>query len=282
MKFLFKIEDLLNSALFWVGGKISKGWEKVRPAWVVRLSTWWSLQVAKLKSIPVKLKQFIAKNKEAPKAILSVDYKGIFTQALETGKKAYLQHKQSSPVKAILSALGMPFNFLFKWAKSLSPVQFVLLFSSTMASVLAVLGITLNSYRMVQKSEQRGRSPASVELEDPYDRPGYYKKETREVSFTNVKLPVFIMGITELQSLMIDFSVNASNRATKQWLERHEFQVRDHLVLTVEPLLPAYPLTDEGRAVLTEKIKHEINVFLKNREVEGEVREVRLIYILAN
>lgn len=282
MKFLFKIEDALNSALIWVGAQMSKGWLKVRPAWFVRFSSWWLIQVNRMKSIPGKMKAFIAENKEAPKSILKVDYKGIFVQALEAGKKAYAQQKQDSPIKAILSALGMPFNFLYKWAKSLSPAQFLLLFSSTFASILAVLGIAINSYRLVEKSSQVGRQPASVELEDNYNRPGYYKKETREVSFTNVKLPVFVTGITELQSLMIDFSVNTSNRATRQWLERHEFQVRDHLVLTVEPLLPAYPMTDEGRAVLTEKLKHEINIFLKTRNVEGEVREVRLIYILAN
>lgn len=282
MKFLFKIEDALNSAILWIGSYLNKGWVKVRPAWFMRFVAWWTVQKSKLQSIPALCRDFVAKNKEAPKNILKVDYKGIFSQAIEAGKKAYSQNKKDSPIKAVLSALAIPFNFIFKWAKSLSPGQFLLLFSSTLASIMAILGITINSYRLVEKSSQMSRSPASIEVENLYDRPGYYKKETREVSFTNVKLPVFVMGITELQSLMIDFSVNTSNRATRQWLEKHEFQVRDHLVLTVEPLLPAYPMTDEGRVVLTEKLKHEINTFLKTREVEGEVKEVRIIYILAN
>lgn len=281
MKFLFKIEDAINNGLFWLGDKLLQIWTKICPTWLARWQEKLMQLVAFIKALPQKLKSKALELKDSPRELLKVDYKGIFTQAIEAGKKVYAQHKQHSPIKAILAALSTPFTFLYQWAKSLSPAHFVVLFTFTMGSLLSVMGIAINSHRIMEKSNVE-RAPASVEVLDPYDRPEYYKKETREVTFTNVKLPVFVTGITELRSLLVDFSVITSNRATKQWLERHEFQVRDHLVLTVEPVLPAFPMTDEGRTILVDKLKHELNLFLASQSVDGTVSEVRIVYILAN
>lgn len=283
MNFLNKIEDLLNRALLWLGALLLKAWMKVCPAWLLRLQTRVLEKVEYLKTSPARLKARALELKDSRKELLKVDYRGVFTQAIEAGKKVYNEQKSNSPLKAMLSALATPFEFLFKWAQSLSPAQFTLLFAFTTASVMSGVGIALNSHRIMEKASQDGRSPASVPVEvDPYDRPEYYKRETREVSYTNVKVPVFVTGLTDLKSLLIDFSVNATNRKTKQWLERHEFEVRDHLVMTVEPVLPTFPLTDEGRTVVMEKLKREINIFLEMNKVDGKVHQVHLIYVLAN
>lgn len=281
MKFLFKIEDLLNTGLCWLGEKIVQVWIKICPAWLARWQNKLSHRLTQIKALPTTVKARALALKDSPRELLKVDYKGVFTQAMEAAKKVYAQHKQHSPLKAIVSALAAPFGFLYQWAKSLRPAHFVLLFVFTLGSVLSLMGIAINSHRILKQSDA-ARAPASVEQVDPYDRPEYYKKETREVTFTNVKLPVFVTGITELRSLLVDFSTITSNRATKQWLERHEFQIRDHLVLTVEPVLPAFPMTDEGRTILVDKLKHELNIFLAQNQIEGTVTEVRIVYILAN
>ena len=79
-----------------------------------------------------------------------------------------------------------------------------------------------------------------------------------------------------------DFSVTASNRTTRKWLEVHEFELRDHLVSTLEPVMPTFPMTDEGRAMLAEKLKNEVTDFLSTHKVEGSAKEVRIVYILAH
>lgn len=81
---------------------------------------------------------------------------------------------------------------------------------------------------------------------------------------------------------MVDISILTSNRATKVWLNKNEFSLRDHLVLTVEPVLPTFPMTEEGRQVIATKMRDEINVFLRAQGVEGEALEVRLIHVLAH
>jgi flagellar basal body-associated protein FliL len=271
MNFLFKIEDLLNNMLLWLGHKLMLLWNKICPSW---MKTKW--MVLKLKI--TELKNFRPKLKPRDLLKIKVDYMGVFAAALDAGQKAYQKSKQHSPLKAVIVALSVPFGYLFQWASTLKPAHFVILFVFTTASVLSLMGIMIQSKRMLQ-DESAARAPASAEL--AYSRPAYHKIDQREISFNNVKIPVYITGINELRALIIDFSLVTSNRATKRWLEKNEFQMRDHLIQTLEPVLPSFPMTEEGRSMITDKLKDELNVFLINHNVEGEINEARLVYILA-
>lgn len=204
---------------------------------------------------------------------------GVFAAALDAGQKAFQKSKQHSPLKAVISAFSAPFVYLFQWAATLKPAHFMILFVFTTASIFSVMGIVVQSQKML-KSNAAARAPASAEV--AYSRPAYHKIDQREISFNNVKIPVYITGLNELRALIIDFSVVTSNRATKRWLEKNEFQMRDHLIQTLEPVLPSFPMTDEGRVMITDKLKDELNAFLVNHHVEGEIEEARLVYILAH
>jgi len=275
MNFLFKIEDLLNNALLWLGHKIMLLWNKICPSWVKQ--KWLSLQatLARWKSIPNELKNKLS----SPRTLIKVDYMGVFATALDAGTKAFKKYQQYSPVKAVVAALSAPFVYLYQWATGLKPAHFVVLFVFTTASVFSLMGIVVQSQKMLA-TEQASRAPASAE--ESYGRPAYHKLNERELSFNNVKIPVYVTGINELRALIIDFSVITSNRATKKWLEKNEFQMRDHLIQTLEPVLPSFPMTDEGRTMVSDKLKSELNAFLALHEVEGEIKEARLVYILAH
>lgn len=275
MNFLFKIEDLINNALLWLGHKLVALWQRVCPKW---LSSKWravALKLSEWKNLRQQLKL------ASPRDLLKfkVDYMGVFATALDAGKKAFEKSKQHSPLKAVASALSAPFVYLFGWASTLNPAHFIVLFVFTTASVLSVLGIIIQSKKMLE-TEAASRAPASAEV--AYARPAYHKIDQREISFNNVKIPVYVTGLNELRALIIDFSVVTSNRATKRWLAKNEFQMRDHLIQTLEPVLPSFPMTDEGRAMITEKLKAELNAFLVHHNVEGHINEARLVYILAH
>ncbi len=280
MKFLGKIEDLLNRLLLAAGAAICGALKKICPA---PLAAFWEKYPARawrwVVGMPARTKAALKELKDAPK--LKVDYKGLFSQALEAGKKAYAAHSGGSPLRGALSALAAPFAFLYNWASELSAAHFMLLASATFASVLAVVGITLSSQRILERVFP-GRAPASVEEADPYDRPEYYKRETRIANYNNLKIPVYVQGVEAMRALVIDFSVTASNRSTKKWIERYEFEVRDHLVMHLEPVLPEFPLTNEGRAMLAEKLRDELNEFLRQNQVEGHVEAVHIVYVLGH
>lgn len=276
MKMLLKIEDLLNRGLFWLGGLFVKVWQKVCPAPVRNLLAKFFLLGEFCKALPSKALQFF---KSAPKELLAVNYKGIFASSMDAAREVYKKHQSQSPLKALLSAALAPFHYLYQWTTTLSFGQFFLLGSFSVASVFAIFGIAYTTHGLLK--DKTGRAPASV-ITDEYERPVYYKQQTREVSLNNIKVPVYVEGVTELRALIVDFSAVASNRTTRQWIERHEFQVRDHLTMTIEPVLPAFPLTDEGRTMLADKVRTELNNFLAMNKVEGEVGEVRIIYALAH
>ena len=280
MKFLIKLEDLANRGLLWLGDKFLLLWNKICPPVLKRvwekLTSFVAAVLNAIKAIPAQGKGLWGRRQE-----LVSDYQGVFSQALDAGRKAFAATKNNSPLKALWMALATPFKFLFDWAAGLKPAHFVLLFVFTTASALSVLGIVVESRKILSTEEQAGRAPASAET-DAYQRPDYHKKNERELTFNNVKIPVYVTGANELRSLIIDFSVVTSNRATKAWLESREFQMRDHLVHVLEPVLPAFPMSDEGRTMLTEKLQQEVNHFLELHQVEGVVKETRLIYILAH
>jgi flagellar basal body-associated protein FliL len=81
---------------------------------------------------------------------------------------------------------------------------------------------------------------------------------------------------------VIDFSVIASNRFTKKYLAKHEFELRDYLISHFESIDGAFAMTEEGREVIRQKLEVEINNFLVDYKVEGQVSEVRIIYILSH
>jgi flagellar basal body-associated protein FliL len=272
MNFLFKIEDLLNNVLLWLGHKLMLVWNKICPSW---MKTKWLALKLKL----TEWKNFRPRLKPRDLLKIKVDYMGVFAAALDAGQKAFQKSKQHSPLKAVVSAFSAPFVYLFQWAANLKPAHFIILFVFTTASIFSVMGIVIQSKKMLQ-TETASRAPAAAEV--AYSRPAYHKIDERELTFNNVKIPVYVTGLNELRALIIDFSVVTSNRATKRWLEKNEFQMRDHLIQTLEPVLPSFPMTEEGRAMITEKLKAELNVFLANHQVEGEIKETRLVYILAH
>lgn len=283
MELLNKLEDLINRLLFWIGSKLAGLLTRLTPPTVrnffVRVSNHFKQAVQFIKNFPQWIKTKLADFKSRPK--IKIDYKGVLAQAIDAGQKAFKKTKDQSPIKAIFSALSAPFVFLFVWAQSLRPTHFLVLFFFTTASIVSIFGIALNTQSILKKEFFGIRAPASAPIEG-YNRPDYYKKETREVSFSSVKVPVYIQGINELRALMVDISIVTSNRATRAWIERREFSMRDHLVLTLEPVIPTFPLTDEGRTMLTEKIKDELNIFLRQHSVDGDIQEVRLVHILGH
>lgn len=283
MELLIKLEDLVNRALLWLGSKLVQLCLRVTPApirhFFANLRANVRAGVTFVRNLPTWLKAQLAALRARPK--VQIDYKGLLAQAVDAGAKAFKKTKNTSPLKALGLALVAPLLFLGGWARTLRPGQFVLLTGFTTASLVALVGISLTARTILVREFFSGRAPASVEV-DEYSRPSYYKQNHREVYFSSIKVPVYVEGINELRALMIDVSIITSNRATGMWLLREEFELRDHLVLTLEPVVPAFPLTPEGRQILTQKIQSEVNEFLRAHKINGHVQEVHLLHILAH
>lgn len=287
MSILEKLETLVNNLLILLGQLITRGLVKVipfkvrlvfsKPYYYISLCIIWCKQAPKqlMKNLPVwlaKLKStFFAFN---IKEKLQVTFKAAISQ-YETKQKGL---KLTQFKKIFLT----PILMMGQWLNGLNTTQTVMLLGFTTASVLAGISMVFSGNRMVASHMNEMRAPASVEEEITYDRPNYYKKQNRHLDIVNLRLPVYIPKVNELQSVDIDFSATLTNRLSRMKLEKLEFQLRDHLILNVEPMVTTFPLEEEGKTILREKIISEMNNFMLEHKIEGEVKDVKIIYILAN
>lgn len=272
-----KIESIVNKALWWLMAQFIKAWKKYCPQ-KIQQSIQRGHDLVYVK-IPAFFNKQLQHAKSAPKEILSIDFKGLFSSAISEGLKAFHEIRQKSPLKAPWAVLTVPVIYIAQWMKSIHPLHGFILASFTLGSIISALVIGKTSYQLFQ-DEFGGREPASVD--GAYIRPEYYKKETRTTSLSSVKIPAIIEGVNGLRSVLIDVSFLASNRETKKILDTSEFPLRDHLIENLEPVLPAFALTDEGRAMLKEKLEIEVNQYLKDQDAPGFIEETHIIHILAH
>lgn len=156
----------------------------------------------------------------------------------------------------------------------------------TYIAITAMLMIFFGTYNIYLSSsniylqEFNTRSPASQQ--QYIERPEYQAYEKRTLKVFNVKVPIFQESISAIRSVTIDFTVRTDTRFSKQYLEEYEYKLKDYFFLTVEPVVSEFPLEEEGKSILKDKIQRELNNFLKVHGVEGEVVEVKIIFIIAS
>lgn len=282
MGFIEKIENLINVLLI----KLAELMYKFVPAPIKRviekIQSWFAFLGAQFKLLPSYAKTFILFLIGKIKSTLaSVDFKAALKESYQ---KAISQYKEKSSGKSSkLKTLFMtPFLVVGQWLQGLSTSQSMLLMAFTSASVLAAIGIGFSGNRLASHHMESNRAPASVEEEITYDRPAYYKKQTKHYEINNLRLPVYVAQVNEIRSVDIDFTATTSNRNARMFLEKKEFQLRDHLILQIEPSVASFPLEEEGKEIIRRKLLVEINDFLKLNNVEGEITELKITYVLAN
>jgi flagellar basal body-associated protein FliL len=277
MNFLNKIENFINFLLI----RLFELCLKLVPVPVKKLFSQISNQLSRIKELPGLAKKFALWLFTYVKgAALSMNYKEVF---LETYKKSLAEYKtrSSKGMGAFKKIFLMPFLMMGHWLQGLNALQSMLLLGFTTASILSVIGIGFSGKRLLENNFG-SRAPASVEDEITYDRPAYYKKETKHFEVTNFRLPVYFAKVNEVRSVDIDFVATTSNRQSRMFLEKKEFQLRDHLILNVEPSVASFPLEEEGKEIIRKKLHMELNDYLRTHHVDGEVVELKITYVLAN
>ncbi len=276
MGLIEKIETFLNDLLFKLGALIAKLTPQILKKSIKKLSLFSDSAFRFLKSMPPilweRFQVFLKKNVAQAKQIDFRKRLGSIANDIKS------KNPKAGKFKTFFL---LPFKILALWLQGLSPGQVLLLLSFTGGSILALIGIGFSGKKMALSYLDTGRFPASEEVLS-YDRPDYYKKDRRHAMFVNLRLPVYFAQINEVKNVDIDFTVTLSNRNTRMFIEKHDFKIRDHLILQIEPSVASFPIEEEGKQVIKNKLLVEINEFLKQHEIEGTAEEVNLTYILAN
>lgn len=155
-------------------------------------------------------------------------------------------------------------------------------FIASAALVLIFSGfftVVISSKDIYQK-EYPSRTPASVQEYDTH--PEYKDFKEKTLTIQNIKVPLQVERAGKITSITVDFSLRTTTKFAKIYLENNEHKLRDYFFTSVEPILSDFVIEQEGKEVIKEKIKADLHQFLIEQKVEGEVDDVRILFIIAS
>ena len=228
--------------------------------------------------------------------IKSLRKKGRIAFVFIQEKIAIVIHKVSSinfkkikltEIFLLIAAFFAPLFYKIKlWLTSLRPETIALSLSTSMLTGLFALALINSGTKIVKQgtSEEEIARELASKVEGATkisSRPDYYKLDEKSHTLLNMQVPINLGGSTALRSMLIDFTFVSSNQYTKNFLFQNEYMVQDRLNSMIDPIDAEFILEDEGKNVLKEKIKYELNLLIKDLKIEGSVEEVHIHSILA-
>ena len=296
LKKIEKFEESLNKAL----GKaleallrlLGKLWLKIMPQklleFIARIKA--SLASGASKTKAIALKPLVS----VKQRVLAFKTKGLKPRAQDGAleePKAPLKQKameQVSLLKAFLlkTPLKNRAENIARHLRAFLEKLFAIPRTQALIALSAMTMIFFGTYSVyvsgqkIYMSEWGSRAPASAE--QYLERPNYLKFPARTLKVFNVKVPVYVENIKTAQSVTVDFTIRTDTRFAKLFLEEYEYKLKDHFFMTTEPVVSTFPLEEEGKWVLKDKIQDELNNFLRQEKVEGEVLEVDIIFIIGS
>lgn len=204
---------------------------------------------------------------------------------IKSSAKSFDAKKDLPKIGVALVAIIAPF---FKkaqlWLHGLKPAT---LMTVTVSSTLVALG-GIQAYKMSDSEEKdvsRAMSSYSVQIEEKLKKPPYHQLDKKIFEVPNVKIPVYIESASSMKSLYMDLSFKATNRYIPAYFSK-DWGLQQRLILdkinsTVEPIIPEFPLNDEGKRIIKHKVIKDVNSLLKELGVKGEIQDVYIKNILA-
>ncbi|MCF8058627.1 MAG: flagellar basal body-associated FliL family protein [Bacteriovoracaceae bacterium] len=179
--------------------------------------------------------------------------------------------------------LAPPLLKLKSWYINLQPTQIASFVTLSTVATLASVNIYVQSNKIAEES----RSPAS-EIAEEVDkataisrRPAYFKRTEKQFKVSNVVLPAYVKSNGAVRKLVIDFTFESSNKYIKEYLWQNTNYIHDVLNSKIEPISIEFPLEEEGKIIVKEKILREMNDLLKRLKIKGEIKEVYIDSMIA-
>jgi len=292
LKFWIKIEAFLNSIIERIYSILGRAISKSTPNKIKKTIGSGQTKYEKTKDNAKKsldlhstkaiTKAIDAKNKTL-KAANQIQNKSI--EVIIKAKE--VDYKKVEYGKLILSffLLFTPVFLKFKaWFLNLSPKFIIGSTFALTAATLSSITIYTQSQKISEKASSAGaREPASQvdNATEVSKRKGYYKLDEKRFSINNMVMPVYIGSATNLRTLSLDLTFISSNKYIKSFFISNRHLIKDRLNSTIQPLIPEFPLEAEGKEIIKEKIRTELNQLIKDLKIKGEITEVHINSILA-
>lgn len=237
----------------------------------------WVIQLAQ--TIKTQTLEFIAKVKTTKEKITNIDVGAKVKNSLSSSKEYLLKTPLKSQVKFFSKNFQPLFERLGKKLQKHASSQAYIALTALVMVMGGIYGVYHSSQQIYQK-EYPYRAPASVQEYDK--RPEYAMFKRKTMSVQNMKIPLTVESVSSIRSITMDMSIRTSTRWARFYLDENQHRLKDYFFTTVEPVVSDFPLEEEGKLILKEKVRVEINNFLRENGVEGEVEDVRFLFISAS
>jgi flagellar basal body-associated protein FliL len=125
------------------------------------------------------------------------------------------------------------------------------------------------------------RGPAAVVREYKKIRPDYYHQYARTMKIHSINFPVYVESVRGARMLRMDLTLTTSNKYTRNYLNKNYHLVQDRLNSRLEPMIPTFPIEEEGKKIIKAKVQEEIDKLIKELKIDGEVQSVHIHSILS-
>lgn len=197
---------------------------------------------------------------------------------IDQAKKVDVKKIKFKHVLAALTAFILPALTKFRlWYFSLQPKTLAIAIAGGTTITLASLNIYIQGKKITEtdKSSEQAELVAELERANAISRrPAHFRKEEKQFRIEGVFLPIYFTSTNSMKRLELDFTVQASNKYIRAYFNKHHYLVRDALNTEINPISVDFPLKEEGKVVVKDKIKKELNILLKKIKIEGEIQEV--------
>ncbi len=197
----------------------------------------------------------------------------------EKAKQKNVKVKQNHPIilffttfSALLSA---HIHRILRWFLSLTSEQIVVTTTITIVSVTSGLIIYKSGKDIYEKSTPT-RKPASIATTFE-TRPEYYKADRKQYKMYQIRFPIYMKNRgNEVKYLSMDLTLHSDNRFVARFMDKNDYLVKDALISSLEPIVPSFPLKEEGKRIIKEKVQQEITNLLHKQGLEGEIITVTI------
>ena len=113
-------------------------------------------------------------------------------------------------------------------------------------------------------------------------RPAYYNNEKKLIKIYNINVPVLVDENKKTKSIVVDLSVQLSNRFSKEVLENLHHELNDSINMQTSPIVKDFPMTSEGKQILRNKLHSTLQLLLERKGIKAEVKKVYITSILSS
>lgn len=271
--------DKINAILAMIGTMIENGISKITPNNIKKVRD-------KLKAVAKRektedgqsfFKEILQKVKVGLPAFKEKVAKSVGS-LIEALKKLSLKSIIENIGPAIKKIILPPLYKLRDKYNTLSPKTVVI--SITIGLFIGIA--SLNFYMATKKIIDETAEKEVVPIVKVKPRPKYYKAQLKQIRLNDIKMPIYVESAKDIKSLVMDFTLESSNRYIKKFFEKNPHYLQDKLNTTVEPIVPSLPLEDEGKEIIRDKLIDESNDLIKSYQIKGKIKKVYFHTIMAS